>query len=313
MARKPVAVDKRLWFLIISLGALAPLRFIWRYDPRTLPMLRDSPQIVVPGPELKAVLYITTHFSEVHVRYFHCCWPILVNKSPLMQNLHIIVAATNATPVPQKELDYLEKELFVRNPSYQFLTPSTNPNHTASHLAHCEPFRVAPRMNPNKKESVSYKQCLANYGVWFGWSTVTNFDWMIRLNPDVLVRHSAWFLDAMRNTSLDALLIDCGEGTRQIHTDFWAIRPSAIVTAGHNKTPFENMSKVRNRLNHERTAFHQFQPIMVAKRHAWVPGVEPSHGTCRVRGSRAPVLHNHDSCLVGEGICHGLEGWDVSK
>jgi hypothetical protein len=309
--------DPSKWLpLVIFLGILAPLRFLLSYDSKFA--FQDSPETFVAEdksakspprrnvvqPGLNSVLYITTHFSDVHLRYLHCCWPILVKKSPLIQKLHIIVAATNFTPVKQEELDYLEKDLFASNPSYQFLTPSN-----ASHLSHCQPFRLDPRMNPNREVTGSYKQCLANYGVSFGWAAVKDFDWMIRLNPDVLLRQSMWLLESMQNTSLDAFLISCGERTQQIHTDFWVVRPSAVV--GGNEIPFLHMSKIRSRLNHERTAFHQFGRILAANRHAWVPGIMPSRGICRARGSKAPVFHDHTSCRDEEGICHDLVGWDV--
>ena len=46
---------------------------------------------------------------------------------------------------------------------------------------------------------------LASYMVSFGWSTVHFCGWMIRLNPDVLIRQSEWILRAMTNTSRDAI------------------------------------------------------------------------------------------------------------
>ena len=326
------ATHKRITLIIFFLSILMPLRFLVSYDarsaeavivvtPESMKLSRRSSSNVVVPPRINAVLYVTTHFSDVHIRYFHCCWPILVQQSPLIQKLHVIVAATNFTTVAQEELDYLQKVLFVHNPSYRFMTPSH-----ASHLSHCEPFRVgAPprRRNPHRKVPVNYKQCLANYGVSFGWPAVQPYDWMIRLNPDVLLRQSTWFMESMQNTSVDALLIDCGEGTRQIHTDFWAVRPAVVtMSMGQNNNnknnnitgaPFQNMSRIRNHLNHERTAFHQFLPILKANRQAWVPGMEPSQGVCRARGSRAPILHDHTSCFEGEGICHDLDGWDVSE
>ena len=260
--------------------------------------------------KVKIALYITTHFSEAHIRYFHCCWPRLVAESPLVRQSHVIVAATNATPVATQELEYLQTELFQSNSkSFQFWTP---PN--ASHLSHCEPYRTP--LNRNKKQgvSVSYKQCLANYGVAFGWHQLLEqgYDWMIRLNPDVLIRQSQWLLRNMyHNSSLDAILIHCGPGTRQIHTDFWAIRPTILQR--YDKGAFMQMAKIGNHWNHERTAFQHFRPTLAAKRHAWLYSVDPSEGICRVRGPKAPVSHEHDSCTsIKDMTCHGLEGWDLS-
>ena len=225
-----------------------------------------------------------------------------------------MVAATNATHIPTTEIDYLTR-LFSDNPSFQFLWPNN-----ASHLSHCEQFKKP--QNPNKKDkvSVSYKQCLANYGVAFGWSRVRSYDWMIRINPDVVIRQSQWMLQAMTNTSLDAILIHCGPNTRQVHTDFWAVRPSAVNTntndTTHHPSPFQTMGRIGNHLNHERTAFQNFRSILAMNRHLWVPNMDPSRGVCRARGPQAPIIHDHDSCREekeDDRVCHGLDGWDLSQ
>ncbi len=297
--------NRRWWLPIISLLTMAvPLRLLLSYNPETQLMeewsLRGVEDQGRENTTTQIALYITTHFSEVHIRYFHCCWPILVRDSPLIRRSHIIVAATNATPILQEEMNYLE-QLFADNPSYQFWTPLNS-----NHLSHCEPYK-APQ-NPKKQFSVSYKQCLANYGIAFGWSRLQQYEWIIRLNPDVLIRQSNWILHSMANTSLDAIIVHCGPNTRQIHTDFWAVRRKAV-----NATyAFQHMARIGKQLNHERTAFQNFRSILAMKRHMWVPDMEPSKGICRARGQNAPILHEHDSCSYDE-ICHGLEGWDLTQ
>lgn len=295
---------RRRWIVTLSFFVIVAvsLRFLqmrgrYKYEYLYPPLF--EPQTPT-NKSSKVVLYITTHFSDLHIRYLHCCWPTLVQKSPLIGRSNIIIASTNATPVPQDEIDFL-KQLFANNPSYQFWTPLHN-----NHLNHCEPYKLP--LNPKKKTSVSYKQCLANYGVAFGWPRLhQQYDWMIRLNPDVLIRNSQWILSAMTNTSLDAIFIHCGPGTRQIHTDFWAIRPKAV-----NMThAFQHMARIGNHLNHERTAFQHFRPILANKRHMLVPNMDPSDGVCRARGSKAPISHTHNSCS-DDDICHELEGWDLT-
>lgn len=254
----------------------------------------------------KILIYITTHLSESHLRYFHCCWPILIRNSPLVQRAHILIASTATKPETelQTELTFLES-LFSRNPSYTYWTPEN-----FAHLQFCDAYKNVTRNRGNtNKPPVSYKQCLANYGVAEGLYLMKGYDWVVRLNPDVLIRQPTLFLDAMSlNSTLDAILIHCGIGTRQIHTDFWAIRPEIL-----SNTSFQRMAKVGSHLNHERTAFREFRPTIALNRHAWVPNVEPSRGVCRVRGPKAPVYHAHDSCTSEEDMtCHALQGWNMA-
>ena len=307
MEKHQKGCSRRLWwFAIVSLASLVTqLRFLGSSIVGTQSMeqtvsttgkLKDQMNVV----SSRIVLYITTHFSDSHIRYFHCCWPTLVRDSPLIRQSHVMVAATNNTPIPIKEMEYLHG-LFSETPSFQILWPNN-----VSHLSHCEPYKEPLNPNNKKKVSVSYKQCLANYGVAFGWSRVRSYDWMIRLNPDVVIRQSQWMLRAMTNTSLDAIVIHCGPNTRQLHTDFWAVRPQAV-----NATlPFQTMGRIGHHLNHERTAFQNFRSILAMNRHMWVPHMDPSQGVCRARGPQAPISHEHDSCRYYEDTCHALDGWD---
>lgn len=297
--------------LLLVFGVWMPLWFFAEYSTDTMNssdgnMAEPRRGEVMDSLKVNGVLYITTHFSQVHIRYFHCCWPILVQKSPLIRQLHIIVAATNSTDIPREELDYLEKTLFVNNPSYRFLTPVN-----ATHMTHCQTLQDDAGKFAHMP--FVFKQCLANYGAYFGWSLLEQFDWMIRLNPDVLIRESKWFLQSMQNTSLDALLISCGEKRQQLHTDFWAVRPSAVIPANGDKVPFESLAKRGSRVNHEYTAYRNFRSIVKANRSAWVPGTDPSNGLCRVRGDQSLVLHDHGGCDEDkESSCTGLQGWDLT-
>jgi hypothetical protein len=52
------------------------------------------------------------------------------------------------------------------------------------------------------------------------------YDWVIRLNPDVLILDDKWLLEIMRNSSIDGIFQDCT--VCLLHTDFFAVRPRAV-------------------------------------------------------------------------------------
>jgi len=302
--------------------------------------------------KMNLLLYITTHFSDQHLRYFHCCWPKLVQESPLISSAHILIVASNHTPVDSTELNYLSRQLFHYNPSYQIQFLDHNNNNP------CEKFRheVPKGSNNNNplKLPVNYKQCMANWGVRAGFEqgwvhatittttitgvatttadTTPNFDWMIRINPDVLIRKSKWLLqtmqasvDAMPTAALKtqtttttktttpppnvtlAIVVHCA--TRQLHTDFFALRPHYWNAS----TAFGKMGRKGNKWNHERTAYREMAPLLSGNNNnvnvKYLPDVDPSEGSCRVRGTNASVYHVHDSCQEGEGdmVCLALE------
>ena len=52
-------------------------------------------------------------------------------------------------------------------------------------------------------------------------------DWVVRLNPDVLIMDDNWLLETMGNSSVDAIFVDCNG---KINTDFFVVRPQVIQT-----------------------------------------------------------------------------------
>jgi hypothetical protein len=268
------------------------------------------------------LLYITTHFSDQHVRYFRCCWPKLVQQSPLISRAHILIAATNSSEIPMHELQYLES-LFSNNPSYTFKPLPENFDHKCAKYKDAFNNRLKKSDNP-LKVPVNLKQCLANQGVQagvkLGWvfnstqshdRAVVVYDWMIRINPDVLIRKASWFLETMANSTIQGIFVDCNK--RQLHTDFFAVRPSAL-----SPDAFSTMGVKANKLNHERTAYREFKHILEdGSSYRFVPDVEPSQGSCRVRGNGASVYHAHDSCIESQDgsdlVCDSLEGWDLGN
>ncbi|KAL3937734.1 MAG: hypothetical protein SGBAC_007214 [Bacillariaceae sp.] len=192
---------------------------------------------------------------------------------------------------------------------------------------------------------------MANLGVragfehgWVHNHNTLMFDWMIRINPDVLIRKSKWLLETMQasvdaiptsalttttttTTTTNSLLntkvtmaigVHCA--TRQMHTDFFALRPHFW-----NASAFSKMGRKGNKWNHERTAYREMAHLVhnynkndsnnnngTTKSIQYLPDVDPSEGSCRVRGTNASVYHVHDSCQE-DMLCLALDGWDLRR
>mmetsp|Transcript_21174 Transcript_21174/g.20339 ORF Transcript_21174/g.20339 Transcript_21174/m.20339 type:complete len:207 (+) Transcript_21174:2-622(+) len=174
-----------------------------------------------------------------------------------------------------------------------------------------------------------------------GW--FTGYDWVIRINPDVLIRNSTWLLDAMMQTtetedkttnslqrqrSIDGIFVECCQPSK-LHTDFFAFRPNfdsvrrtTNATTANRNLPFSELVNG----NHELTATAYFQPILDSGRYALLPDAATSYRWCRVRGERSSVIHDHTSCRLppsttpltggdngyGDLVCNALKGWDIT-
>ena len=126
-------------------------------------------------------------------------------------------------------------------------------------------------------------------GATLGW--FKPFDWVVRINPDVLIRNSSFLMDCVNDPAVDAVIIWCSP--LRIHTDFFAFRPKAL-----GPDAFVNMTNEHAtipRINHEATVTTSFMEIIKSSRYRMVPDLKPSQGHCRVRGEKAPVYHMHDS------------------
>ena len=285
----------------------------------------------------KILLFITTHISDQHVRYFDCCWPRLMEQSKLLQMSHILLFSNDPLETYNANVVERVRALFADNPTATY--------------KHAPSGRTARTRTLQWGANLPMK--LAFQEGWF-----SGYDWVIRINPDVLIRNSTWLLDAMQvlpgsnsnNTSSGNNTINnntVGNNTvtsnkqfkhdliyhlctpRKIHTDFFAFRPAALSLSNSNDSsnsttlPFSDLVDK----NHERTAYEAFQYFFELRgqhRRASIPDAAPSHGHCRIRGQNSSVLHDHLSCKVvdknssnhdrgyGNLTCDGLEGWEIS-
>jgi len=246
----------------------------------------------------KILLYVTTLFSETHVKYLHCCWPQLLRGSSFLQGLDVIVFSNNLTEINATEIEYTQ-HLFSNQPSFhfRFATPSA--------LDDLRQWNST--QDPNVTKRVNFKQWGANMAMMLGFSEgwFDPYDWIIRINPDVLIRSSAILRQNVNNKTVQAIVAMCGK--HKVNTDYMAIRPNAF-----ERMPFQGMYHYGKQeyFNHEHTAKRNLEGILNSRRAVFVPDLDPMMGKCRVRGRNAPIYHQHDSCNASD-VCDALEGWII--
>lgn len=215
--------------------------------------------VVKDEPIEKVLVYITTHMSPSHIEYFTNCWEYMVATVPLFHNADFMLHTTeNLDPV-------LLKRIFPSQKVTEMVMP-TMPKQSGAIKALTDGFT-------NK---------------WF-----KDYDWLIRVNPDVLMINDTWVSTQMRNDQVDGVFVNCLKDLcesncahNKAHTDFFAVRPSAIEETIHMHPEIPNAEK-------HFTA--SIQHIIGTGQDRWMTkllGVDLK-GQCRTRGPTSPVQHEH--------------------
>jgi hypothetical protein len=214
------------------------------------------------SPSPRILLFLTTHFSAEHVAFLQRCWPPAIARSRLLQSVaHVLVFSTGC--------GYTEQLALLR---------ATFPNTTS--------LEMHEYNNPGYQHGAVMALDVALQEGWFN-----GFDWVVRLNPDVIIRNDTWLLDTMGDAGVDGIFADCNDTpcparvkceAAHINTDFFAVRPAAV-------TPLPIDNAVQPHAETRATAV--FRPIVLAGRDRWLETEQ--QGYCRVRGPRATVLHEH--------------------
>jgi hypothetical protein len=220
-------------------------------------------------PYESTLIYITTHLSNQHYTFFKYCWPGLLQSLPLFQRSDFMMFVTQ-----KHEQDKIDMNL-IRS---VFARPG---------------ITVHVRPNPGYQEGAVLALVEAYKNGWF-----EGYDWVVRVNPDVLIRNDTYILQSMANNSISGIFDDCLDRPcdggrncvhRLIHSDFFAIRPAAITRGKILKA---------NNTNAERMATIAFSSIVKDGSDAWLPGTGPHGGECRVRGTFSPVVHDHSNTAL---------------
>ena len=164
-------------------------------DPATVEIkTQDSTPANKPFP--KVLLFITTHFSELHVSFFQRCWPHSIANSLLLQNAGVFVCVTGTANRT------LLEGLFANNI-----------------------LKIHEMPNPGYYTGDKMALNLAGELKWFD-----SYDWVIRQNPDVIVRNDTEILASIMNPAVDRIFVNCRPGGMEtmLQTDWSAFRPGSL-------------------------------------------------------------------------------------
>jgi hypothetical protein len=227
--------------------------------------LEDDGIDPVAWSKLKIAVFMTSHLSEKHLKFLNQCWPYASGYLPLLQNSHLILY-TSAEP-PQDALDRMQfKSVTVR----RYIDPPSGGNETETENVKQMGAKRA-MVDPFLKENR-----------WFD-----EYDWVIRLNPDVLIRRDTWIRQTMLNASVDGIFVDfSSKRTARLHSDFYAFRPSTA-----NDTAL--IDNFYTKPTAETHLYSGFIDSIRRKRVAWLPGARTRRNWARLIGIESPVIHFH--------------------
>ena len=120
-----------------------------------------------------------------------------------------------------------------------------------------------------------------------GW--MNGYDWVLRINPDVIIKNDTWLRATMNNPEVDGIFTDCYSRNcnrfcmnNLYHSDFFAFRPHTIPFPSFSETKGVNTEK------HLTTIFRKF--IAKKGRDRWLQGSK-QRGQCRV--IHRDIIHDH--------------------
>lgn len=236
-------------------------------------------------PPSRTLLFITTHMSRVHFDALKYCWRTTITRSPLLQEADVMVAATLGPEVSLAGVAGIVSAAF----------DGLGRPHRS--------IRVEALGNLDYQEGAMLSMRKACENGWF-----VGYDWVVRLNPDVIVRNDSWVLRQMRNESIDGIFARCNDrpiwaskGPMKVHTDFTVFRPRALAPGSFSDAY----------TNAEWQASRAFADTLRSGRYALLPS-GPHWNKCRVRGEASPVVHSHDtprSCQQTYDPSTFLHGW----
>ena len=184
---------------------------------------------------LKVMLYVTTHMSPQHIWYLKSCWFPALQNSLLLCSSDVVAYLNPANDTLQEEAKKLLKGTFQN-----------------------QKITIHDHINPGKEAGAKAALEDAAKEGWF-----KGYDWVIWLNPDVIIRNDTYILDVMQNDlNATAILINCAHFNPQkpkVHTDFFAIKPGVLApntfinsTIGNAELSFTNdiSADIMNKGNH---------------------------------------------------------------
>jgi hypothetical protein len=228
---------------------------------------------------IKILFYITTHWSEQHQAFLEFCWPEALQHSQLLRISDVAIFVTANTTSDGYDLTRIQST--IRRTFY-------NKNVTIYHYgsAGYQDGAIAALVEAD------------NNGYFNG------YDWIIRLNPDVLIQDDTWILQTIydNNNTTSLVYVNCWEkesNVTMVHTDFFMLKPTSIRRGALNQT---NNSNKQSTINAEKSFTEAVWPLFESNQTAHVPNARPKKWhRCRVNNHPSKgtiVQHFHHYPIV---------------
>ncbi len=260
---------------------------------------------------MRVLLYVTTHLSIWHTDCMQC-WPAMLARSPTLRTADVLVYAGASTATDALRARWRDLLRGLPNPTGRI---------------HFSDF------NPGYESGASYAMHVALIGGWFD-----GYDWVVRLNPDVVVLDESLLVKLMRGGH-EGIFVNCGRlaGALEnravcdgpgctrgiIHTDFFAVRPDSLARdafAGWNRSSVRVQSdgnaastaRAGKESLAEIRVTRAFRPIVERRADAWL-NVEPSKPACRVQEGGLRHAHpraRHVDTMLCDARC---SAWTSGK
>ncbi|EWM20359.1 hypothetical protein Naga_100877g2 [Nannochloropsis gaditana] len=272
--RRPPSVLLKILIVMLLLASLTPL-----HDVMMRQLVMETTSSIHMVERNKSLFYVTTHLSPSHYQYLEKCWPSLLAKSQAYRQSDFVIFITKSNG---SMIDW------------NVINATFAGTKVTVHVVD----------NPGYQEGAMLAMTEAYRNHWFD-----GYEWVIRVNPDVLIRNDTFLLEGMRDPGIEGIFADCLDkpcptgkncSDRLIHTDFFAIRPDAvsleaILDADEKEPGAEPMAR------------RAFSSIVWNGRDSWVPNAGPHMGHCRIAGAMSPVIHPHEE---SEGYPQCLSWYD---
>ena len=226
----------------------------------------------IPSKKVRVLLFVTTHMSALHTWFLKSCWPTLLRNSLLLDTADVAVYLNSDQEGREEDMKLLQKTFKHQNLS------------------------IHVRDNPGYQQGAIAALSDATREGWF-----KGYDWVIRVNPDVIIRDDTFILDVMHNDSkATGLLINCASSSAIIHTDFFGIKPEVL-------RPDAFLYPVSG--NAELAFTHDIRDEILEKGGArWIPGAHPVREQCRAGQGRSiedtHVVHFHPTKeMMNDSTC----------
>lgn len=228
----------------------------------------------------KIAIFFTTSGQGTHMELLASCWPRLMrNKLPILSQADIILHSNG----PQNETE-------LRRVMAGF------PNKIA---------RIAIAANPGWQLGAIQSMAEAVENSYF-----KGYDWVIRVNPDVLILKEENILNRMTAdragifANCHTRMVSDGHGIDSpdninIHTDFYAVRPNFLVKdiwVQYQSFLSKGLESPKAEAKYCAETFVTqiaFRNILEQRLDSWIVGHHP--GQCRIMSE--DLLHNHHGLL----------------